>query len=151
MALYLYPVLKPLYTTQREVTQLKAEYDSLQTRNVRMREEVDRLKTPAGVEQVARDTLGYVRPGEKAYVVMPSPQDNATGKVPAATKSSGTATATAGKAPVKKKSTLASSTDTTNAALATTAPVDTWWKAILRAVFGAGAAGGADKAGAAGR
>lgn len=30
---------------------------------------MDELKTPEGVEQLARDTLGLVKPGEQAYVV----------------------------------------------------------------------------------
>jgi cell division protein FtsL len=70
MGAYLYPVLKMDYAGQREVERLQAQLESLQERNADLRHEVDRLKTPEGVEQAARETLGYVKPGENAYVVL---------------------------------------------------------------------------------
>jgi len=57
------------YEHQREVRTLEQELGNLKERNGELREEVDELKTPEGVEQLARDTLGLVKPGEQAYVV----------------------------------------------------------------------------------
>lgn len=65
----IYPVFRLQYEHQREVRTLEAELVSLKTRNGELREEVDQLKTPEGVEQLARETLGLVKPGEQAYVV----------------------------------------------------------------------------------
>lgn len=64
-----YPVFRLQYEHQREVRTLEAELESLKDRNGELREEVDELKTPEGVEQLARETLGLVKPGEEAYVV----------------------------------------------------------------------------------
>jgi cell division protein FtsL len=65
----IYPVLKLQYEHQRELSTLEAELASLKERNGELRQEVDELKTPEGVEQIARETLGLVKPGEQAYVV----------------------------------------------------------------------------------
>lgn len=64
-----YPVYKLQYQHRQEVRTLEEELGSLKERNGELRQEVDELKTPEGVEQVARDTLGLVKPGEQAYVV----------------------------------------------------------------------------------
>ncbi|MHB1324494.1 MAG: FtsB family cell division protein [Coriobacteriia bacterium] len=64
-----YPVFKLQYEHQREVRTLEEELASLQQRNGELRDEVEQLKTPEGVEEVARETLGLVKPGEQAYVV----------------------------------------------------------------------------------
>lgn len=64
-----YPVLRMQYQQERELQSLQAELDSLKTRNAALREQVDQLKTPEGVEQAARESLGMVKPGEQAYVV----------------------------------------------------------------------------------
>lgn len=64
-----YPVLRIQYQHERELQTLQAELDGLKRRNETLREQVDRLKTPEGVEQAARESLGMVKPGEQAYVV----------------------------------------------------------------------------------
>ena len=70
MAVYLYPLIRMDYVSQREVERLEVQLTSLQDRNEDLREQVDRLKTPEGVEEAARENLGYVKPGENAYVVV---------------------------------------------------------------------------------
>ena len=65
----IYPVFRLQYEHQREVDTLAAELEGLKTRNTELRQEVDSLKTPEGVEAVARESLGLVKPGEQAYVV----------------------------------------------------------------------------------
>ena len=64
-----YPVFRLQYEHQRQVDSLESELEGLKSRNDDLRVEVDQLKTPEGVEEVARDTLGLVKPGEQAYVV----------------------------------------------------------------------------------
>ena len=65
----IYPVLRLQYQHERELQTLQAELDGLKTRNEDLREQVEGLKTPEGVEQLARESLGMVKPGEQAYVV----------------------------------------------------------------------------------
>lgn len=65
----LYPVLRLQYQQQREVASLEAELAGLKERNTQLAEQVDRLKTPEGVEEAARQSLGLVKDGEQAYVV----------------------------------------------------------------------------------
>lgn len=65
-----YPVLRVQYREQKQRARLSAELTDLRARNDRLLEQVDRLKTPEGVEDVARETLGMVRAGEHAYVLV---------------------------------------------------------------------------------
>ncbi|MGB4594238.1 MAG: septum formation initiator family protein [Coriobacteriia bacterium] len=65
----LYPVIRLQYQQQREKATLEQELASLQARNATLRSQVDRLKTPEGVEEVARESLGLVKEGEQMYVV----------------------------------------------------------------------------------
>ena len=64
-----YPVLRMQYQEQRRVARLQRQLQTMRARNERLRADVERLKTPEGVEEIARESLGYVRPGENAYVV----------------------------------------------------------------------------------
>lgn len=61
-----------------ELEELKTERRVLLAHNARMRERVAYLQTDAGVEEVAREKLGLVRPGELAYAVVPPPPDSFT-------------------------------------------------------------------------
>jgi cell division protein FtsB len=70
MGAYLYPLIRMDYASQREVQHLESQLQSLQERNSELREDVDRLKTPQGVEEAARESLGMVKPGENACVVV---------------------------------------------------------------------------------
>ncbi len=65
-----YPVARLQYREQRHKTSLQAELDALKDRNSGLREQVARLKTPEGVEEVARESLGMVKQGENLYVVL---------------------------------------------------------------------------------
>lgn len=65
----LLPTVRMGATERAQRAALQRELDGLQKRNDALRRQVDRLKTPEGVEQVARTSLGMVRPGERAYVV----------------------------------------------------------------------------------
>lgn len=65
-----YPVAAVQYRETRERARLSAELEALQARNDRLRKQVDRLKTPAGVEDYARSELGLVKKGENVVVVV---------------------------------------------------------------------------------
>lgn len=65
-----YPAAAVQYRETRERARLAAELKSLQARNDRLRRQVDRLKTPAGVEDYARSELGLVKKGENVVVVV---------------------------------------------------------------------------------
>lgn len=80
-----YPVLKLQYEHRREVRTLEAELESLKERNGELRQDVEQLKTPEGVEQLARETLGMVKPGEQAYVVTGGTAGETTSTVDAST------------------------------------------------------------------
>lgn len=76
-----YPALRIQYREQKQRAQLSAELTDLQARNARLSDQVAALKTPEGVEDMARETLGMVREGERAYVVV---EDTATAEPPTA-------------------------------------------------------------------
>ncbi len=65
-----YPVLRVNYREEKQRARLEAELGDLRGRNQRLRAQVDRLKTPEGVEDAARESLGLVKAGERAYVVL---------------------------------------------------------------------------------
>lgn len=70
-----YPVARVHYVEEREHARLHAELTSLEQRNARLSKEVARLKTPEGVEDEARETLGLVKQGEQPVVVLDSSAD----------------------------------------------------------------------------
>lgn len=65
-----YPPLKIQYQESREQARLEAELAALQESNESLSAQVERLKTPEGVEEVARKSLGMVKEGENLYVVI---------------------------------------------------------------------------------
>ena len=69
-AWWIYPVMRMHYIEQRNLQSLVRQYTEVQARNHALREQVRKLKTPAGIEQAARESLGLVRQGESAYVVI---------------------------------------------------------------------------------
>ena len=70
-----YPVARVQYREEREKARLEAELKGLQERNTRLKKAVARLRTPEGVEDLARQNLGYVKKGEQAGVVLDSSAD----------------------------------------------------------------------------
>lgn len=65
-----YPVACVNYRETREAKRLSAELEALRERNDRLRAQVDRLRTPAGVEDYARSELGMAKKGEHVMVVV---------------------------------------------------------------------------------
>lgn len=67
----MYPALKVQYQAGRQYAGLQSEYETLKQRNDKLRAQVADLKTPAGVERAARESLGFAKAGEHVYVVVP--------------------------------------------------------------------------------
>lgn len=65
----LYPSCQNYYNETRQLQQLQAEYDALQSYNTQMQNQVDYLSTDEGIEDYARSELGWVRPGEHVVTV----------------------------------------------------------------------------------
>ncbi len=95
----LYPVLRLQYQQTREKTTLEQELAGLKDRNETLRAQVDRLKTPEGVEEAARENLGLVKEGEQVYVVT----DGQTTRAPAPEVGAQTRSVTASEATVWTK------------------------------------------------
>lgn len=66
---FLYPTAKQCYVTMRECDRLQAEYEAIENRNAAIQAEVDALSTQEGVEDRAREELGWVKTGEHAVTV----------------------------------------------------------------------------------
>jgi cell division protein FtsL len=64
---------RQIIETQRQVATARAELQALETHNAELQADVSALETDAEIERLAREKLGYVRPGEKAYVVLDPP------------------------------------------------------------------------------
>lgn len=60
-------------TKLAELDEVNAEVHDLKFVNARLEERVALLRTDEGVEEVAREKLGLVKPGELAYAVVPPP------------------------------------------------------------------------------
>lgn len=77
-----YPVARVQYRETRTKARLEAELAALKVNNAELEERVERLKTPEGVEDLAREQLGMVKPGEHPVVVLDG--DEATSSAAAA-------------------------------------------------------------------
>lgn len=56
-----------------QLRQLETELDELQSVNTDLQNEVDRLQTPEGITQAARETLGLVAVGEQRQTIVGMP------------------------------------------------------------------------------
>ena len=66
---FLYPTARQYYQQVRENDRLEAEYEALVERNETIESEIEQLETDSGVEQAAREELGWVMEGETAATV----------------------------------------------------------------------------------
>lgn len=64
---------RQILDSSQQVASARAELASLQAENARLTSDVVALQTDAEIERLAREKLGYVRPGEIAYVVLDPP------------------------------------------------------------------------------
>lgn len=79
----LYPMGRTYYQTMREEQRLQAQLDAVNARNEAVSAENDALQTQEGIENQAREDLGWVKEGEQGAVVTneQSATDN-TSKLP---------------------------------------------------------------------
>lgn len=71
----LFPI--PIRTWLRQgddIVRKEDELAALEQANAGLANEVDRLKTPEGIEEAAREEIGYVRRGELQLTVLPLPE-----------------------------------------------------------------------------
>jgi cell division protein FtsB len=70
---------------QARVESATGELARINLENQLLSGEVDALNTPQGIERLARENLGYVMPGETAYVVLEPEESVTTAAAPPAT------------------------------------------------------------------
>lgn len=63
---------RQLISQRDRIDSLEERRNALQSENRRLAAEASRLSDPTELEVLARDRLGLVRPGERAYFVEPS-------------------------------------------------------------------------------
>ncbi len=66
---FLFPVAQQAYIQAREEDRLQAEYEALLERNAALQDRIDYLNTDEGIENEAREQLGWVQEGEVAVLV----------------------------------------------------------------------------------
>lgn len=62
--------LRQIVDQQQEVAEARQTLGELSRENAILTDQVAALQTPIEIERLAREKLGYVRPGEAAYVVI---------------------------------------------------------------------------------
>jgi cell division protein FtsB len=67
---------RQIIDSQRQVTAAQERLTNLEAENGVLQSDVDALNTDEEIEKLAREKLGYVRPGETAYVVLDPPGSN---------------------------------------------------------------------------
>jgi cell division protein FtsB len=69
---FVYPT-RTFLDQRASTNRARAQLELLQAENARMDREAKKLNTDSEIEQLAREKYGLVRPGERAYVVLPAP------------------------------------------------------------------------------
>jgi len=71
-ALFVLPV-KAWLRQRDDITRKEKELTALEQANAELADEVSRLQTPAGIEEAAREEIGYVQRGEIRLTMLPPP------------------------------------------------------------------------------
>lgn len=66
---------RQILDSQRQVSSARAQLAALEEDNELLEADIAALETDEEVEKLAREKLGYVRPGETAYVVLDPPEE----------------------------------------------------------------------------
>jgi cell division protein FtsB len=66
---------RQILDSQRQVSSARAELAALEEDNELLAADIAALETDEEVEKLAREKLGYVRPGETAYIVLDPPEE----------------------------------------------------------------------------
>ena len=64
--------LRALIDQNNHLAQLEREADELTLRNAELESRIERFNDPSYLEQLARECLGMVQPGETAFVMVPA-------------------------------------------------------------------------------
>jgi cell division protein FtsB len=67
---------RQIIDSQRQVTAAQERLATLEAENATLQADAAALNTDEEIEKLAREKLGYVRPGETAYVVLDPPGSN---------------------------------------------------------------------------
>jgi cell division protein FtsB len=65
---------RQILDSQRQVSSARAQLAALEEDNTLLAADAAALQTDEEIEKLAREKLGYVRPGETAYVVLDPPE-----------------------------------------------------------------------------
>jgi len=71
---------RQILDSQRQVNSARAQLAALEEDNEVLAADVTALQTDEEVEKLAREKLGYVRPGETAYIVLDPPEEETSPK-----------------------------------------------------------------------
>jgi cell division protein FtsB len=83
LVLFVFPTRT--YLDQRhELTVASQRMRVLDAQNAQLSQQVDKLHTDAEIERIAREQYHLVKPGEKAFAVLPAPDPTTTTSVPPA-------------------------------------------------------------------
>ena len=66
---------RQIIEANQDVAAARARLAALEAENTELEADVAALQTPTEIEKLAREKLGYVRPGEVAFVVVDPPGD----------------------------------------------------------------------------
>jgi cell division protein FtsB len=69
--------LRQIIAQRQEITETQSRLDSLDASNAELERRAEALETPLEIERLAREELGYIRPGEEAFVVITPRADDA--------------------------------------------------------------------------
>lgn len=75
---------RQIIESQRQVTSAQERLANLEVDNAALQADVNALNTDEEIEKLAREKLGYVQPGETAYIVLdpPGAEDTAPAETP---------------------------------------------------------------------
>ena len=82
LLLFVFPT-RSLIAQRREISRSREDLHVIEAETDRLAEEAARLATPAEIERMAREQFHMVRPGERAFAVIPAPESrDADGELP---------------------------------------------------------------------
>lgn len=88
LLLFVFPT-RSLIAQRHDISRARSRLEVIQSENNRLAEEAARLATPAEIERIAREQFHMVRPGERAFAVVPAPTTTVTSAAEAAPPTSG--------------------------------------------------------------
>ena len=77
LLLFVFPT-RSLIAQRHEISRTRSHLAVIESENDRLAEEAARLASPAEIERIAREQFHMVRPGERAFAVVPAPSTTET-------------------------------------------------------------------------